>query len=275
MTTRRFEFHRPNRWLTGYAVVFMLLLYVPVLFIPLFSFNAGIHARFPIENFTFDWYRQMVQRATMMQALYNSLKVAAVVSVVSTVMAVFAAKAIVRYRIPGKRSIVSMIMLPLVVPGIIFGVALLMLLSSMQVPLSLITIGAGHMVICLPFSIATLLPRFEGYDASFDEAAADLGESPWFVFWRVTVPIILPGIVASLLMSFTISFDEFIIAFFLAGNEPTLPIYIWNQLRFPQNFPTILAMGSLILFFSFVLVFLGLWIGRMGTIKLVDKETIA
>lgn len=275
MTVRRFEFHKPNRWLTGYAVVFMLLLYVPVLFIPLFSFNQGIHARFPIEGFTFDWYRQMVQRRTMMQALYNSLQVAAVVSVASTVMAVFAAKAIVRYRIPGKRSIVSMIMLPLVVPGIIFGVALLMLLSSLQVPLSLITIGAGHMVICLPFSIATLLPRFEGYDASFDEAAADLGESPWFVFWRVTVPIILPGIVASLLMSFTISFDEFIIAFFLAGNEPTLPIYIWNQLRFPQNFPTILAMGSLILFFSFVLVFLGLWIGRLGAIKLVDKETIA
>ncbi len=271
--SRRHDFHRTSPALTAYAVLFMLLLYVPILFIPLFSFNAGTFQRFPIEEFSLRWYRDLFQRGPMLQALYNSLKVALVVSVLSTILGVFAAKAIARHRIPGGRSIVAVIMLPLVVPGIIFGVALLMMLSTMNVPLSLFTIGIGHMVVCLPFSIATLLPRFDGFDASMEEAAADLGENAWFTFWRVTVPIIMPGIVASLLMTFTISFDEFLIAFFLGGTEQTLPLFIWNQLRFPQNFPSTLALGTLILVFSFVTVFVGLWIGRLGSLNLTDRTS--
>jgi spermidine/putrescine transport system permease protein len=159
---------------------------------------------------------------------------------------------------------VTFIMMPLVIPGIIFGVALLVLLSRMGVPLSLYTVTLGHLIVCLPFAVATLLPRFEGFDRSMEEASADLGENGWWTFWRVTFPVVFPGIVASLLLTFTISFDEFIMAFFLSGTDPTLPIFIWSQLRFPQQFPSILALASLVLFFSIPLIFIAMWLGRLG-----------
>lgn len=253
---------RPNRPLQVYACVFLIVLYVPILFIPLFSFNQGIYARFPIEGFTTQWYAALLERDQLWAAFRASVQVGAVVALISTMLGVLAARAIALHRLPGQSAIVTLVMLPLVVPTIIFGVALLVLLSRLGVPLSLWTIGFGHILVCTPFSVATLLPRFEGFDRAMEEASADLGETPWFTFWRVTFPIILPGIVASLLLTFTVSFDEFVMAFFLSGNQPTLPMYIWSQLRFPREFPAVLALSSLILLVSFVLVFAALWIGR-------------
>jgi spermidine/putrescine transport system permease protein len=255
---------RPNRALQVYAVLFLIVLYVPVLFIPLFSFNDSIYVRFPLKGFTLQWYAELAAREALWNSLWNSVRVGLVVSVISTVLGVMAARSITRYRLKGKGALVGFIMMPLVIPGIIFGVALLVLLSRMGVPLSLWTVGLGHLIICLPFAVATLLPRFEGFDPSIEEASADLGENGWWTFWRVTFPMVFPGIVASLLLSFTISFDEFIMAFFLSGTDPTLPMYIWGQLRFPKEFPSVLAMASLILFVSFVLVFIAQWVGRMG-----------
>ena len=264
--------NRPNRPLQVYATIFLLFLYVPVLFLPLFSFNDSIYVKFPIEGFTLKWYAELWQREPVLNALKNSIKVGIAAAILSTMLGVFAAKAITRYRIPGKAPIVSFIMLPLVVPGILFGVALLVLFSQLGIPLSLYTVTAGHMIICLPFSIATLIPRFEGFDQSIEEASADLGENGWWTFWRVTFPVVYPGILASLLLSFTISFDDFIMAFFLTGTDPTLPMYIWGQLRFPQNFPSVLALASLIIFVSVVIVFISQWINRDAAIGGVDKE---
>lgn len=255
---------RPNRALQVYAVLFLIVLYVPVLFIPLFSFNDSIYVRFPLQGFTLQWYGELWTREPVWNALWNSVKVGLVVSVISTVLGVMAARAITRTRMRGKGALVTFIMMPLVIPGIIFGVALLVLLSRMGVPLSLYSVGLGHLIICLPFATATLLPRFEGFDPSMEEASADLGENGWWTFWRVTFPMVMPGIVASLLLTFTISFDEFIMAFFLTGTDPTLPMYIWGQLRFPKEFPSVLAMAALILFVSFALVFLAQWVGRKG-----------
>lgn len=255
---------RPNRALQVYAVIFLIVLYVPVLFIPLFSFNDSIYVRFPLKGATLQWYTELGSREALWNSLWNSVRVGLVVSVISTVLGVMAARSLTRYRLKGKGVLVGFIMMPLVIPGIIFGVALLVLLSRMGVPLSLWTVGLGHLIICLPFAVATLLPRFEGFDPSIEEASADLGENGWWTFWRVTFPMVMPGIVASLLLSFTISFDEFIMAFFLTGTDPTLPMYIWSQLRFPKEFPSVLAMASLILFVSFVLVFIAQWVGRMG-----------
>ena len=118
------------------------------------------------------------------------------------------------------------------------------------------------MLLCLPFSTLVLVSRLEGFDRSLEEPSLDLGESAWRTFWRITVPLALPGIVASLLLSFTISFDEFVLAFFLAGNEATLPMFIFSQLRFPNKLPGVLALGSLILLFSFVAVALSEWLRR-------------
>jgi spermidine/putrescine transport system permease protein len=257
-------FGRMNRGLAIYAAAFATVLYLPILLIPLFSFNAGVYVKFPLEGFTLAWYADLARRETLHHAFFNSLQVGLLVALVSTILAVPAAKAISRYRLPGKRSIVGFIMLPLVVPGLIFGVAMLTLLNRFGVTLSLFTVGIGHIVLCLPFAIATLLPRFDGFDRSMEEASADLGENAWWTFWRITVPTIRPGILASLLLTFTISFDEFILAFFLSGTEATLPMYIWSQLRFPQDFPSLLALATLILMFSFVMVFASLKIAGFG-----------
>jgi spermidine/putrescine transport system permease protein len=120
--------------------------------------------------------------------------------------------------------------------------------------------------------VATLWPRFEGFDESLIEASAVLGETPWWTFWRVTFPNVLPGVVASLLLTFTISFDEFIMSFFLSGTQSTLPMYIWTQLRFPRELPSVLALSSLILLVSFVLVALSLSIGRFGQVAAPQAE---
>ncbi|MEM6305347.1 MAG: ABC transporter permease [Pseudomonadota bacterium] len=263
---------RPNRVLTVYAYIFLIVLYLPVLSIPLFAFNDSIYVRFPLQGFTTQWFGQLWERESLWDALGNSLRVGFFVAVLSTSLGVLAARAITRSRLPGQSAIVAFVMLPIVMPGIIFGVALLVLLSRLGVPLSLYTVTLGHMIVCLPFAIATLLPRFEGFDRSMEEASADLGENGWFTFWRVTFPMVLPGVVASLLLTFTISFDEVIMAFFLTGTEPTLPMYIWSQLRFPREFPSVLALSTIILFVSFLLVFAALYIGRMGLQKNTDAS---
>ncbi|WP_309667463.1 ABC transporter permease [Tabrizicola sp.] len=257
-------FHRPNRPLAVYAAVFSIILYLPILFIPIFSFNSGVYVKFPLEGFTFNWYWDLFQREPLLQALWNSVRVACFVSVLSTLIAIPAALAIARYRMPGKTPAVSFIMLPLVLPGLIMGVALLTLLNRMGVTLSLVTVTIGHMVICLPYAISVLLPRFIGFNRSLEEASADLGEPPLRTFWRVTLPCNMPGILACLLMTFTISFDEFFMAFFLSGAQSTLPMYIWGQLRFPQDFPSLLALSTLIILFSFVLIFASLRLAKIG-----------
>ena len=256
--------NRPNRPLHLYALMYLAFLYLPVLFLPFFSFNDSIFVAFPLKGFTLGWYEQMLTNEPMHAALMNSLKVGSVTAVIATILGIFGAKAVTKYRIRGERPVVAVIMLPLVIPGIILGVALLIMFSRLGVTLSLYTVTLGHILISVPFAMATLMARFEGFDKSMEEAAADLGDNAWWTFWRVTFPMVFPGVLASLLLCFTISFDEFIMAFFLAGTEPTLPIFIYSQLRFPQKLPGVLALGACILVASILVVFLSQWLRRRG-----------
>ena len=263
MSARAIGRRRPRGPLV-YATVYLAFLYLPVLFLPLFSFNDSIYIAFPLKGFTLDWYREMVIRPGLLEALGNSLRVGAVVSVLSTALGMLAAKAVTRYRMPGRAPTVGFIMVPLVIPEIIMGIALLILLTMVGVDLSLFTIGLGHMLLCVPFSLLVMISRLEGFDKSLEEAALDLGENAWWSFWRVTFPLALPGVIASLLLTFTISFDEFILAFFLSGTDATLPVYIWSQLRFPNKLPSVLALGASILVISFFLIAFAIWFGRRG-----------
>ncbi|MDH3473116.1 MAG: ABC transporter permease [Rhodospirillales bacterium] len=247
-----------------YAVAYLVFLYLPVLFLPLFSFNESIYIAFPLKGFTFEWYEAMVSNAGLIAALTNSVKVGAVVAVLSTLFGTLAAKAVTRYRMPGRGLTVGFIMIPLVIPEIILGIALLVLANMGGIPLTLFTIGFAHMLLCVPFSMLVMISRLEGFDKSLEEAALDLGENAWWTFWRVTFPLAIPGIVASLLLTFTISFDEFILAFFLAGTDTTLPLFIWSQLRFPPRLPMVLALGATILIISFFLVAFAEWLRRRG-----------
>lgn len=247
-----------------YAVWYLAFLYIPVLFLPLFSFNDSIYVAFPLQGFTLDWYEDMASNPALLGALQNSLKVGFVVSLLATFLGLLAAKAMTRYRMPGKAPVTTFIMLPLVVPGIILGIALLTMTNRLGMELSLYTIGLAHMLICVPFAMLVLMSRLEGFDKNLEEASLDLGENALQTFLRVTLPLAWPGILASLLLTFTISFDEFLLAFFLAGNEVTLPVYIWSQLRFPNRLPMVLSLGACILVFSFFLVTFAEVVRRRG-----------
>ena len=255
---------QPRRFdsLFAYGLFYLAFLYGPLLFIVLFSFNDAIYVAFPLQGFTLDWYDAMWQQKELVDSLFNSIKVAAVVAVVSTILGTLAAKAVTRYRLKGSGPIVAFIMVPFVIPGIILGISLLVLVSNLGVELSLITIGLGHILIAVPFSMLVMISRMEGFDKSLEEASLDLGESAWSTFWRVTFPLVMPGIISSLLLTFTLSFDEFIIAFFLSGKEATLPLFIWSQLRFPQKLPNVLALGTCILLISALVIALAEWVRR-------------
>ena len=247
-----------------YAAMYLTFIYLPVLFLPLFSFNSSTYITFPLKNFTLKWYDKMINSPDMHQALFNSIKVGMVVAVLSTIFGLLAAKAVTRYRLKGRGPLISFIMIPLVIPEIILAISLLILISQAEIPLSLWTVGFSHLLLCIPFSMLILISRMEGFDKSLEEAAMDLGENAWMTFWRVTFPIVLPGIVASLLLTFTISFDEFVLAFFLSSTDSTLPIYIWSSLRFPTKIPAILALGASIFVVSFFVVSFAEWLRRRG-----------
>ncbi|MGF7163117.1 spermidine/putrescine transport system permease protein [Rhodoligotrophos appendicifer] len=256
--------------LTLYGILFIVFLYAPILLLPMFSFNDNTFAVFPLKGFTIRAYEQMVAERPLMNALKNSLIVASVVSVMSTVFGLLAAMAATRYRLPGRGPVLGLIMLPLVIPSIILAVALLIIIRQfLDLELTLWTVGAAHVLICVPFSMLVLVSRLEGFDRSLEEASQDLGENGWMTFWRVTFPLMLPGVVSSLLMAFTISFDEYVLAFFLSGIDQTLPIFLYSQLRFPSKLPLTLALGSSILIVSTLVVVVSELIRRRGSAQTI------
>ncbi|MEM8732363.1 MAG: ABC transporter permease [Pseudomonadota bacterium] len=253
--------------LTVYAFLYLAFLYVPVLFIPLFSFNSGTIVAFPIKGWTFDWYRQLGAQDTLIQALWNSLVVGSVAALLATSMGLFAARAFVRYRFTGKAAAEGLVMLPLVIPGIIVASSMLVLFLFIGLKPSLLSVILGHTFLALPFAVSILKSAFDDFDVSLEEASYDLGVGTWETFRRVTLPVVAPGIVSSLLVTFTVSFDEFVLAFFLSGNEPTLPVYIWSQIRFPAKLPNVLALGSILLLTSVLLLVLAEYFRRRASGK--------
>lgn len=245
---------RHRGWFRGYAIGYLVFLYAPVVLLPVFAFNDSAIIAFPLTGFTTAHFGQLWAAEAMHGALVNSLKVAVAAAAISTVLGICAARASARYGFPGRRPIIGFIMLPLVLPEIIVAVALLVVLVQLGFSLSLWTVVLGHVLVCTPFSVAILSSAFLNLDRSLEEASQDLGEGRAMTFLRVTLPLVAPGIVASLLIGFTISLDEFIIAFFLTGTEPTLPVYIWSQLRFTAKLPGVMALGCLMLIASLALL---------------------
>ena len=240
--------------LRAYAIAYLAFLYGPVLLLPVFAFNDSAIIAFPLRGFTTAAFEQLWATEPLHQSVWNSLQVAFAASVLATSLGIFAARASARFTFPGQRPIMGLIMLPLVLPEIIVAVSLLIVLIQLGMPLSLWTVILGHVLLCTPFAVAILHSAFLALDRSLEEASLDLGESRLGTFWRVTLPLVAPGIIASLLISFTISLDEFIIAFFLTGTDATMPVYIWSQLRFTSKLPSVMALGSILLLLSLVLL---------------------
>ncbi|WP_126977597.1 ABC transporter permease [Frigidibacter oleivorans] len=262
-----------GRGLRLYAILYLVFLYAPILLLPVFALNDATIVAFPLSGFTTKWFGQLAQLPTLFDALRNSLIIAVSSSILATTLGLFAARASSRYDFAGKGPIMGLIMLPLVLPEIIVAMSLLMVLLGMGLNLAVWSVILGHTLICMPFAIAILSAAFQSLDRSLEEAAYDLGESRWSTFRLITLPLVMPGIVSALLISFTISMDEFIIAFFLAGAEPTLPVYIYSQLRFPKQIPSILALGTILVAVSVVLLTIAEYFRRRGIAKVGGKDT--
>ncbi len=260
-------------WFRIYAYGFLLFLYAPIFLLPIFAFNDGAIVAFPLSGFTTKWFDQLWVEPALHQALKNSLIIAVSASILSTCLGIFAARASTRYDFPLKGGIIGMIMLPLVLPEIILAIALLVVLLGIGIPLSIYTVILGHVLVCTPFSIAVLTAAFQSLDKSLEEAAYDLGETPVSTFRLIILPLVTPGIISSLLMTFTISLDEFLMAFFLAGTEPTLPVYIFSQFRFPKSVPVVLALGTVLVVASIILLTIAEYFRRRGIAKTGGKDT--
>ncbi|SMX35190.1 ABC transporter permease [Actibacterium lipolyticum] len=260
-------------WLKIYAIGYLLFLYAPIILLPIFAFNDATIIAFPLKGFTTQWFSELATIPALHSAVLNSLLIAVTTAVVSTVLGVCAARAAARYQFPGKKGIMGAIMLPLVLPEIIVAVSLLVVLLQLGLSLGAWTVILGHVLICTPFSIAILNSAFQNLDMSMEEASYDLGETPWSTFRLITLPLVMPGIISSLLIGFTISLDEFIIAFFLTGAEPTLPVYLWSQLRFPQKIPVVMALGTILVLLSIILLTMAEYFRRRGIARAGGKDT--
>lgn len=248
----------------------VLFLYAPIAILALFSFNDGDVA-FPLQGFTSHWYRDALTNPTLIGALERSMIVAAASSVIAVALGILAAFALVRRRFMAKSAVSALLFSPLVVPYLVFGISLLVLFTALDkvladtmgvyIGLGLHSVVIGHVVVSLPYAILTIMPLLERLSLSLDEAARDLGAGPWETFRRVTLPLLLPAIVSSFLIAFTLSFDEYAIASFLAGTQPTWPVYLFAQLRVPSLLPQLVAVSTIVLIAS-VLVVGGAEIGR-------------
>jgi spermidine/putrescine transport system permease protein len=259
--------------LKAYTLLYLLFLYAPILLLPLFAFNDSTIIAFPLQGFTTRWFAELPTAPTLVASVRTSVIIAVATAVLSTVLGLCAARAGARYAFPGKKPILGFIMLPLVLPEVIVAVSLLVVLMGLGLGLSSWTVILGHTLICTPFSIAILNSAFANLDASLEEAAYDLGETPWSTFRLVTLPLVMPGLVSSLLIAFTISLDEFIIAFFLTGADPTLPVYLWGQLRFPEKVPVVMALGTILVCLSILLLTLAEYARRRGIARTGGKDT--
>ncbi len=230
-----------------YAVLIYIFLFGPIALLVLFSFNANRYGTFPITAWTLNWYRSAIGNYQIHDALRTTLKVAGEVTLVSVVVGTAAAFPLVRARLRFRDGIRIGFVLPIMIPGLLIGVSLLVLFTGpLHVQLSPQTAVIGQSVYTTPFVILLVSARLQGFDRALERAAADLGANTFQRLRRVVFPLILPAVVAGALLAFTLSLDEFIITYFLIGTQITLPIYIYTQIKFGIT-PEVNALASMLL----------------------------
>ena len=249
MTTFRNSFP-----LKSYFFGLIALLYLPIVVLFLFSINSNTFLSFPLQGFTFDWYQKLFDSEALLRSARNSLVVALGSSLTATLMGTMVALLMMRYQFRSKGLLVAMAVLPLIVPYIVLAVALFLLFSVLNIDRSLLTVGIAHTVVALPYVLLIVGARLAGFDASVEEAAMDLGADYPTTLRRIVLPMIAPAMVSAWLTAFTVSFDEFALALFLAGTQPTFPVYLYGQLRFANRLPIMIALAVLMMIGTLTLV---------------------
>ncbi|MEQ8654512.1 MAG: ABC transporter permease [Kiloniellales bacterium] len=243
-------------WSLGlYAAGVMAFLYLPIAVLILFSFNDNRSMSLPLKDFTWRWYEAFLANEDMLEAIGNSLYVASIATTITCLIGVPAALALDRYNFPGKAAFRRAVLLPIALPGIITGISMLNMAKMLGVNLSLETVIAGHATALVSIVVTQVYARLQRFNRRLEEASADLGVGPIRTFWRVTMPNIKSAIIGSALLSFTLSFDEIPVTFFLTGRDNTLPMYIYSTMRRGIT-PEINAVGTVIILVSLVLIVL-------------------
>jgi spermidine/putrescine transport system permease protein len=253
---------RSGRWaLRGFFGLVVLFLYAPIAILLIFSFNKSVLPTFPLSGFTLKWYRQMLSDPELTGALKTSAIVAVLSSAGAVVLGTLSSLALARRRFFGKAAVSALLLSPLVIPYVVFGISLLLLFHTLGISPSILTVVIGHIVISVPYTILVIVPRLEQIDVSLEEASQDLGASRSRTFRSIVLPLILPAIVSAFLIALTVSFDEYAVASFVVGTQVTFPIYLYAALRFPSRLPEVIAVAVVVMTFS-LLVVVGAEIGR-------------
>ena len=240
--------------LKGYFFGLIALLYLPIVVLFLFSINVNTYLSFPLQGLTLDWYEKLFTSDALLRSARNSLVVALGSSLTATLIGTMVSLLMTRYQFRSKGLLVAMAVLPLIVPYIVLAVALLLLFSVLNIDRSLWTVGVAHTVVALPYVLLIVGARLAGFDASIEEAAMDLGATYPTTLRRIVIPMIAPAMISAWLTAFTVSFDEFALALFLAGTQPTFPVYLYGQLRFANRLPIMIALAVLMMIGTLMLV---------------------
>jgi spermidine/putrescine transport system permease protein len=241
------------RLLGAYAFLVYAFLYLPIIVLVIYSFNGSGVGGFPPSGWTLDWYRQLFADGPLWDAVLNSLIVAAAAVAISLGLGLPAAIALDRSEFPGKAIFRRLVLLPLILPGIITGLSLLMLFVGSGMKLSLLTVTLGHGTALISVATTEIFAGLQKLERAQEEASLDLGANHWKTFLRVTLPNLRVSMIAAGLLIFTLSLDEIAVSFFLIGRDNTLPLEIWSRLRRGIT-PEINAISTLILLFSIAMI---------------------
>jgi spermidine/putrescine transport system permease protein len=245
--------HQRSPLLTAYAVLVFGFIYLPIVVLILYSFNRDGVGGFPPRQLTLDWYRRLFSDAAIWDSVVNSLLVAAASVALALTLGLLAALALDRASFPGKALFRRLVLLPLILPGIITGLSLLMFAVFAGMQLSLLTVFLGHGTALISVATTELFAGLQKLDRAQEEASLDLGATPWQTFWRVTLPNLKLSLIAAGLLIFTLSMDEIAVTFFLIGRDNTLPLEIWGRLRRGIT-PEINAISTVIFAVSVALI---------------------
>jgi ABC-type spermidine/putrescine transport system permease subunit II len=235
-----------RRILAVVAGATLTFLYLPIVFLVLFSFEEADTPGFPITGLTFHWYEKMLTDSAIHSALFNSVIVAVIVAILATTIGTMAAFPLVRGGIRFAGAARILFTLPIMIPGVLIGLGLLVFITLLGIKLGLHTVIAGHLVFTTPFVVLIVAARLQGFDRRLEWAAADLGANNRQTLRHIVLPLIAPAIVAGALLSVTLSIDEFVVTYFTIGPQLTLPLYIITQIKFGVT-PEVNALATVIL----------------------------
>ena len=245
---------RKRRVSVLFCTLMYLFLFLPISVVVANSFNATKSKPYlSWKGFTFDWYIKLWDNTSLLQAFGNTMIIAVVSTLLATIIGTLGAVGIYRYKFKGKGLINGLLYIPVVIPEIVIGIALLTIFSKVNIPRGMLTLILAHVSFCVPFVIFNVRARLSGYDNSIEEASMDLGANRLVTFFEITLPVLAPGIAGGALLAFTLSIDDVIISYFVNGQTKTYPLKVMESIKSGVS-PDVNALSTLILIGTVVLV---------------------